>query len=137
MECGLIGGIGFGGKKGNNIIKELRDMYEKLSFYNNDGSINLKPSPHYITEFLQTKGLKRENVIQKIDTMKIYPTDFFAPKDYFTGKIKLTSNTISIHQYNASWISHKKKLLILIQKIIGTKNFEKLISLKNKIFKKK
>ena len=51
----INGGIGFGGEAGNETIKGLRDMYDHLSFYQEDGNLNLKPSPYYITEYLVKK----------------------------------------------------------------------------------
>lgn len=135
FECGMWinGGIGFGAEAKNPTLRDLRDMYEKISFYKEDGTINLKPSPYYITEHLEEKGLKRKNEIQMIEQMKIYPIEYFAPKDYITGKLTKTKNTISIHQYNASWFSPKKKVIRKIKAILGQENFKKLISIKEKI----
>ena len=50
----INGGIGFGGEAGNETVKGLRDMYDHLSFYQEDGNLNLKPSPYYITCLLYT-----------------------------------------------------------------------------------
>lgn len=127
FESGLFvnGGIGFGAVKGNKDIKMLRDMYDRFDFINKDGSLNLKPSPHYITEELEKIGLKRNGKLQKINSLIIYPIDFFAPKDYDTGKLKLTKNTVSIHQYRMSWVSdfdrklHRKSQFY--KKIFGLK----------------
>lgn len=132
----INGGVGFGAEKGHNIIKELRDMYKSLSYYNQDGTLNLTPSPYYITEHLVSKGLKRNNKMQMIETLKVYPTEYFAAKDYDTGKIKITKNTISIHQYNASWQSPKKKVMLKVKRVIGAKNFEALVKMKKSLIKK-
>lgn len=133
----INGGIGFGAKSKNHIIKGLRDMYNDISFYKEDGTMNLIPSPYYITEYLVSRGLKRDNSMQMIDNMRIYPTEYFASKDYDTGVIHLTKNTISIHQYNASWMSPWKKISLKVKRFIGTKNFERLIKIKQKIIKKR
>lgn len=133
----INGGIGFGAEAKNHIIKDLRDMYNNMSFYKEDGTINLTPSPYYITDFLVSKGLKRDDSIQMIGNMKIYPSEYFAAKDYDTGVVHRTENTISIHQYNASWMTPRKKLGLKIKRIIGTKNFERLINMKQKIVKKR
>ncbi len=71
----------------------------------------------------------------KIDDMRIYPTEYFAAKDYETGKISITENTISIHQYNASWQTPKQKIAQKIKYYIGNKNFERMKSIL-KTFKK-
>lgn len=133
----INGGIGFGAKAKNHIIKGLRDMYDDMSFYKEDGTMNLTPSPYYITDYLESRGLKRDNSMQMIDNMKIYPTEYFASKDYDTGVIHRTENTISIHQYNASWMTPRKRLGLKVKRFIGTKNFERLIRIKQKIIKKR
>ena len=71
------GGMGFGAEAGNKVIKELRDMYHNFSFYNEDGTLNMIPSPYYITEMLEKKGLKRDDSLQIIEDVKIYPTEYF------------------------------------------------------------
>lgn len=136
-EIWINGGIGFGAEKNNQVIKGLRDMYDDKSFYKEDGEMNLTPSPYYITEFLVNKGLKRDDSMQMIDNMKIYPSEYFAAKNYDTGVIHQTENTISIHQYNASWMTKRKKIALKIKRIIGVNNFEKLIKIKKKITKKR
>ena len=129
----INGGIGCGGEAGNETIKGLRDMYDHLSFYQEDGNLNLKPSPYYITEYLVKNGLSRDNREQDVGDLHIYPTDYFAAKDYDTGKVHKTMNTISIHQYNASWKTPKQKLVYKIKMVIGEKNFEKLLEVKKRI----
>lgn len=138
FECGnwVNAGIGFGAEKGNGLIKELRDMYKEKHFVNSDGSLNLKPSPHYITIFLESKGLIRKDVKQTIAGAEIYPIEYFAPKDYYTGKIRMTENTISIHKYNASWQSPHRRRMLKIRKLIGNERYNDLVELKNKIVRK-
>ena len=87
-EIWINGGIGFGAEKKNQVIKSLRDMYDDKSFYKEDGEMNLTPSPYYITEFLVNKGLKRDDSMQMIDNMKVYPSEYFAAKNYDTGVIQ-------------------------------------------------
>ncbi|MGH4038742.1 MAG: glycosyltransferase family 32 protein [Sphaerochaeta sp.] len=130
------GGIGFGAIKGHELIRELRDMYDAMSFVNEDGTLNLLPSPHYITEFLETKGLERNDTMQEINGMTIYPKEYFAPKDYYSGKMEITDNSISIHQYNASWQTPHKKRMLKVRRIIGDKLYFKLVDIKKYILKK-
>lgn len=106
-DCFVNGGIGFGATPKNQMIEKLRDMYNELDFYKKNGEINLKPSPHYITELLEENGLVRNNKKQTINGLIIYPIEYFSPKDYYTGDINITENTISIHHYNMSWVDPK------------------------------
>lgn len=131
------GGIGFGAEPHNPVIKGLRDMYDNLSFIKDDGEINLVPSPHYITEYLMKLGLRDDDSMQMIQGMKIYPTEYFAPKDYYSNKLHLTENTFSIHQYSASWLSPKKKFLTKVRRVIGEKNYFRLVDIKNYLLRRK
>lgn len=96
-------GLGFGAKKGHPLLKKLRDMYNEIDFIKADGSLNMVAIPVYTTKMLEKLGFKRENSLQKLDDVTIYPTPYFAPMDFLTGKIKLTNETISIHHYSALW----------------------------------
>ncbi|GAB2026064.1 glycosyltransferase [Lactovum odontotermitis] len=120
----VASGLGFGAVKENETIKALRDLYESLNFYNLDGSLNLTPCPKYQTDFFLKWGLKINNKFQTIAGVKIYPTEYFDPKDYYFGKTYVTKNTISIHQYEMSWKSKKDKRNQHIKWLIGKKNYE-------------
>lgn len=97
-------GHGFAAEKKNPIIKELLDFYEGIHFINSDGSLNMTASPIYITQILVKHGLKLNGKEQYVDGAHIYPTDVFCPKDYLTGRIVPSSNTIGIHHFNLSWM---------------------------------
>jgi hypothetical protein len=101
----VANGLGFGAEKGFKMIKEMRDLYDKISFYKEDGTFNLMPCPAYTTALLVKEGLQLNNTQQCIDGIRIYPIEYFNPKCYETGQIKLTDHTYSIHHYNMSWMS--------------------------------
>ena len=98
-------GLGFGAIPRLPIIKELRDCYENLRFINEDGTLNKIAGPTYQTNYLLKKGLVLNNSLQEIDGLTIFPAEYFAPKEYFSGKITLTKNTYSIHHFDASWVN--------------------------------
>lgn len=126
-------GLGFGAERKNPFIKEIRDTYEKLSFVNEDGSLNLIASPIYQTEFLKEKGLIYSEQIQNICGMTIYPKKYFNPMDLNTGKIVLEKDTFSIHHYAGSWLDSKQKKRYEIHKflnrILGIKTTNKIIKI--------
>jgi len=134
-EIWLSGGVGFGAVQNNPVIKELRDMYKNKKFKNEDGTLNLTPSPHYITELFVKKGLKRNNQLQIIDGITIYPTDYFGAKDYYTGKINKTVRTISIHHYNASWKTPHQRRMLKVRRLLGNENYNRLVDFKNRFLK--
>lgn len=102
-------GQGFGAEKGNEIIKELRDSYNKMSFINENGEINLTASPILNSKKLCELGFIMNGVEQCVSGFKIYPKDFFCPLDYSTGILLKSSNTYSIHTFNGSWLSPETK----------------------------
>lgn len=111
MERGEVfnPGLGFGAEKGNPVMRELRDMYQELCFYRQDGSLNLTPSPYYVTQQIERLGGRKEDKRQGLENISIYPSEYFAPMDYNTGKLQVTENTYSIHHYSTSWMTEEEK----------------------------
>ncbi|MBQ3532848.1 MAG: glycosyl transferase [Oscillospiraceae bacterium] len=108
-QLSIATGLGFGAEPGNEIIKEWRDIYENLSFLGADGTQDLLTTPARTTACLEKRGFRQQNVIQLIDGMVIYPTEYFSPKQYDTHNIHITPNTYSIHHYSESWKSEKER----------------------------
>ncbi len=101
-------GSGFGAVKGNSIIKAMRDAYDGLHFQNEDGSLNLLPSPLYQSNTLDAYGLKRNGEFQMIEDMAIYPVEYFSPKSLYTDRIQMGDNTYSIHHFAGSWLTEEE-----------------------------
>lgn len=102
-------GSGFGAEAGDPVIGTMRDIYKDLSFEREDGSLNLDPSPTYNTEALARLGLRRDNTLQKIGKITVYPSDYFCPVDWESHKRLITENTYSIHHFDASWLTEEEK----------------------------
>lgn len=100
-------GQGIGARKGLPIIKEMMDFYNKILFRNEDGSLNMKPSPKYQTEILIRHGLKLNDSIQYVAGMIIFPRSYFCPKSVKNGLTIITPETYSIHHFAASWLDTK------------------------------
>lgn len=129
MGMELIGevntGLGFGAEKYHRFIGENRDVYLKETF----NTSNLVTCVELTTNLLVTKGLEKNNSIQIIDGVTIYPIEYFCPYNMETRKTNLTENTYSIHHYDATWYGSglkaivRKKLLpikIYLKKILNT-----------------
>lgn len=97
-------------------IKELLEYYSNKSFYDNDGS---KTNTTIISEIVKKRYREIENFdssdIFSTSEVTIFPFEYFCAKDYKTGEIKVTKNTYTIHHFNGSWLSKKKK----VKKILG------------------
>lgn len=96
-------GLGLAAEKNNSIYKEVLEKYESLHFYDENGNVIPKTVCHYVSEILELHGLKRDNNIQKVDSITIFPADYFNPIDFVTHRMHITSRTHSIHWYMASW----------------------------------
>ena len=106
IESGLYValGLGFGAEPKTEFLKKHMELYDSLRFQNIDGTYNRLPSPTYTTNLLIESGLNRfSDSIQMCGDVTVYPTDYFCPKRLDTGLTKLTPNTYSIHQFDASW----------------------------------
>lgn len=97
-------GLGFGAAKQNELIRKLRDYYNDVSFLNPDGTLNLKPAPRHNTPIFAEYGVKLDNSLQIIHDNAFYPSEYFCPKIFKTGKLRVTKKTYSIHHFSASWM---------------------------------
>lgn len=118
-------GHGFGAVPHNEVIRRARDLYDQLSFLNEDGTPNLLASPYFTTQSLRQIGLKQENQDQQLPGMTVYASDVLCPKNFRTGKVKRTSRTVSIHHFTASWVDEKIKAEMehqqKVKNVFGTK----------------
>lgn len=138
-------GQGFGAEPHNPIIGEQMHFYDNIKFILDNKEVNRIPSPEYTTQVLETHGLVKTNdCIQNLGEIIIFPHDYFCPKSFADGIIRITKNTFSIHQFDSSWFSEEdqskknarwkaaqkyyKRLWPnrLIRKIFGDQNIEKL-----------
>ncbi len=100
-------GSGFGAKKYNNAIKKMMEIYEKESFVNPDGTLNMIASPSYQTAVLKKLGLECNGMYQKLKDIEVFPANYFSPKSFYTGINWQDENTYSIHHYDATWVKGK------------------------------
>lgn len=126
-------GQGFGAVAGHSLIKAMLDQYEGLRFINQDGSLNLTPSPAYQSMVLRQYGFKLNDKYQTINGIAVYPTEVLCPKTFYGIEDNFTINTHSVHHFDASWIDEEKKK---IQSKMGKKAMEIIDKRKSAILKK-
>ncbi|SFO24701.1 Glycosyltransferase sugar-binding region containing DXD motif-containing protein [Pseudobutyrivibrio sp. UC1225] len=130
----LIGdGQGFGGVVNYPIFKEMLSEYDGLEEY--------IESPKLRTKVLLNHGLRLDGSRQKLDGMEIYPVEYFCPKSWSTGKIKITANTFSIHHFDESWKGKGSRKYTVLMRVLnrvfgekkGQKLFKDIITIKDKL----
>lgn len=118
-------GMGFGAAPKNKIIEANKRVYEELTFKNEDGDYNMITCPYITSEVVKKFGGNLDNTFQKLDGITLYPRDYFCPLNYYTGKLNITNNTYSIHQYSMSWMSESDvkwhKFNMKLNSILGKK----------------
>lgn len=108
VEMSVALGLGFGAEAGHTYIKEMLELYSELSFYNEDGSLNLVACPRYQTAVLVKHGLVSNNETQRLDKCIAYSPEYFCPQSNVTDKmLHLTNKTYSIHHFTVSWASKR------------------------------
>ena len=121
LGLGVNPGLGLGVDSGLGLYGELSQLYSTLHFINENGCFNLKTVVSYTTELLCFYGLKNSSEIQNVAGVWIYPKDFFCPKDYVSGKIELTVNSVAIHHYGESWQPWDHRLEMKIWRLFRVK----------------
>ncbi len=102
-------GSGFGAEKEFPFLKMHMEQYKNLSFINEDSTLNRTPSPQYTTQLLKEHSLNECNgTIQNVYGVTIFPPEYFCPKDFETGFVRITKNTYSIHQFDGSWCTDEE-----------------------------
>lgn len=100
MPTGIMGA-----EKGNKWIQHLKTYYdENRAFIQYGGGIDITPNTNIITDMTKSKyKTKINNKFQENKDFTIYPSEYFCPKSWSTGKIKLTKNSHTIHHFAGSW----------------------------------
>lgn len=117
------------------LIKEFIDKYDNVSFYNSDKSLDLTTNVERLTGILEKRGLVRNNELQKVGDIIVYPQEYFSPYDYGNFIRKNTENTYCEHLFLVSWLPWTTKIKKIIKKItifiVGIQNTDKIRKIKN------
>lgn len=123
-------GLGLGANPGLGIYKEILDYYAKIHFLI-EGNTTETVVTH-TSKILKSHGWIGDGKIEQIESVTIYPPEYFCPMDYKTGKLDITPNTRSIHWYTASWQSSYSKAKTKLQQLLGPSLTSEIIDLKKK-----
>lgn len=106
-------GLGLGANPGLGLYKKVLADYERSHF-------ETAPNGFYqtvvnrVTGILEKEGFDGAERIQTVTGVTIYPPEYFAPLNYYTGELQITENTRSIHHYMATWLGKTEKRITQI-----------------------
>lgn len=104
------------------LIGEIRDsIYQNRVFKLRENEYDTTASPRMNTDFLVSKGMKRNNQLQVVEGLTVYPSDYFCPIDFSTNILKETPNTLSIHHFHASWLEPEERCIMLCSQSLTAK----------------
>lgn len=108
----VASGLGFGSVAHGTAIESMLREYDILM----DGTKGVIGCPRLNTAAMLKLGLVLDGSMQVVAGARILPIEYLNPYESNTGRLKKTKNTYSIHWYNASWMSWKKRLRAAITK---------------------
>lgn len=111
-------GLGFGAEKGSDVVKELLKQYCDIPFDLGSGEYDMTPCPKRNSLVFERYGFKYEDKLFQIKDFVILPSDYLSPKDFKSGVVTCTNNTVSIHHFDGSWQSPVVKFKVRIAKIL-------------------
>lgn len=117
----------WGCKKNDSFLKVVLDRYDNLDFLKNIDNLDNITIPLVVTEEAEKLGFKlTKEIVEFGDGVKIYPKQFFYPKENSWEEVEITKDTYTIHHYEGSWKSPAKKmrtkLKSILVKLLGYKN---------------
>ena len=118
----------------HKLINKFLKIYDNIPFLDKKRIIIEGTNVSKLTDLLVEKGLKRENIYQKLDdNISIYPKEYFSPYVYPYGIYQITDNSYCVHHFFVSWQSKtvllKRYLKMVIAKLIGLDNTKKIRNL--------
>ena len=131
-------------------IGKCKNWYENESFYDQDGNTRQVVVPFLIKKefesFYHTK-LIDDGKIRVINDNVIFPYQYFSPKNFYSGEVKIFLETYCIHHSVAAWVketrntSAKRVVHVIIIAVFGKKIHDFFIriihQIKSNIRKKK
>lgn len=131
-------GLVFACEVGNPIVKEIIEMYQQDHFVDSKGSIDTRTVVDRVTDVFYRHGFIKDGRNQDLDGFRVFPSEYFCAYDFVTKEFTITDKTISIHHYTATWLTPKKRVKKAVQdtlrRILGVKGYQKVISVKRKLF---
>lgn len=121
-------GLGMGALKGMELIADIMKDYHSRTFSYRGDESEPQTVTRIVTNILQNHGFSGHvNEKLNIAGFTVYPEDYFCPVSTVDGRIRVTSNTRSIHYYEQSWQSPLRKYGRSILLRLGGRKFMEMM----------
>lgn len=128
-ESTVAPGLVFASVPGHSMLTEIIREYSTKK-YGEKINGRLETIVDIVTNILERNGLIKNNCIQNVGGVTIYPKEYFCCFDHETQNFSIKEETISIHHYAASWSPWYRKsyykMIKVAVKILGKENYLKL-----------
>lgn len=105
----MAAGAGLGARPGCEVIKELRDYYDNVSFFKADGTVDDTACMMHNYAVLKNYGYKLNDTLQAVKGMNIYPMIFQGTCSYLC-LMRVTEKTYFCHYGTNTWLEKKHSL---------------------------
>lgn len=107
-----------GACRDNEWIGMLLKDYENRHFINNDGTLDTTTNVNVITHLTTERYHLKLNgaVTHSGRNMIILPFDYLCAKSWKNGKLKVTSNTYTIHHFSGTWLSKPAQMKMFLRR---------------------
>lgn len=117
---GVNPGLGLGVKSRLGLFKEIINWYKGKHYVSKLGKTSSSTIVNIVSDIIVGKPFKRfEDGVIYTCGVYIYPSDYFCPKNYATGKLTITANTRSIHHFASTWVKHESVWQKIVRRLRG------------------
>lgn len=109
-------GSGFGAVKGNPIIKEIRDDYEKREFVL-EKKIQ-ESSPIINSQKMREMGYRLNDRFSQKDNIVLLPHEYLCPISVIDRRANITKNTYTIHHFSETWLTPYEKFKVNAERLL-------------------
>ncbi len=101
-------GLGLAFPAGHPMCREIMARFEQSDFSTDNGIVNIT------TQVLLAHGYEPNGMEQTVDGVTIYPQNIFNPFDYLTGELHVSEKSLTIHWYDATWLSGWQRVRLVL-----------------------
>ena len=119
-------GLIFASEVGHPMLQKIMDVYRSKQY----GQIingKIETIVDIVTEILYRDGLIKNNKMQNIKGVVVYPQEYFCCFNHETQNFDIAEETISIHHYAASWSPWYRKfyfkMIKIAAKVLGKERY--------------